>query len=89
MDSTTFETKLAADGYEEISAKSFEARPANGAHVHEFSVRGLVVAGEFIVACNGTPRSYTPGEVFEVAAGELHTEAVGSDGAQIISGRKY
>ncbi|HRD77415.1 MAG TPA: hypothetical protein PK264_16025, partial [Hyphomicrobiaceae bacterium] len=66
-----------------------EPKPENGEHAHEFAVRGLVTAGEFIISRNGTPRSYTSGQTFEVAAGEMHTEAVGPQGTDITTGRKY
>ncbi len=89
MDRATFEEKLKADGYEEITARSMEHKAANSEHVHDFSVRGLVTAGEFIITCGGVPRSYKPGDVFEVEAGEPHTEAVGAEGTSIVAGRKY
>jgi quercetin dioxygenase-like cupin family protein len=89
MDTADFEAKLKQDGYHEIATRSMEHRPANGDHVHEFSVRGLVTSGEFIVTCGGDARSYGPGDVFEVAAGEMHNEAIGPEGATIVAGRLY
>ena len=89
MDSKAFEDKLRADGYLEIERKTYEPRPANGDHGHHFSVRGLVLAGAFIVTRDGAPTSYGPGKVFEVPEGQLHNEAIGPAGAEVLVGRKY
>ena len=89
MDTAEFETQLKEAGYREIGTKTLESKPANGEHGHEFSVRGLVTAGEFIIALEGMPRSFKPGQIFEVAAGERHSEAVGPEGTCITTGRMY
>ena len=89
MNTANFEAKLKEDGDSEISTKTMEPRPANGEHGHEFSVRGLVTAGEFIITRNGIPRSFKAGQIFEVPAGELHSEAVGPEGTCITTGRIY
>ena len=89
MNTAEFEAKLKEDGYCEIGSKTFEPRPANGEHGHEFSVRGLVTAGEFIITLNGVPRSFKASQIFEVPAGELHSEAVGPEGTSITTGRIY
>jgi quercetin dioxygenase-like cupin family protein len=89
MDTTAFEASLAADGYSEIEKKRYEPRPANGEHGHHFSVRGLILDGAFVVTKEGVERTYGPGEIFEVAAGTMHFEAVGPHGVELIVGRKY
>jgi quercetin dioxygenase-like cupin family protein len=89
MTEAEFESKLHNDGYREVMTRRMEPRPANAEHTHEFSVRGLVLAGEFIISSAGVPRSYRAGDVFEVAAGQPHSEAVGSDGASLMTGRLY
>lgn len=89
MDATEFEAQLEKGGYREIATRTLEPRPANGEHGHEFSVRGLVTAGEFIITFDGVPRSFKAGDVFEVPAGQLHSEAVGPQGARITAGRMY
>lgn len=89
MDTSAFEAGLRADGYNEIERKRYEPRPANGEHGHHFSVRGLILAGTFIVTKQGTPRAYKAGEVFEVSADTMHFEEVGPDGVELIVGRKY
>lgn len=88
MDATTFEAQLTSDGFQEIETKRLEPRPANGEHGHHFAVRGFVLEGAFTVTIEGTKRTYYPGEVFEVEAGQLHFEEVGAEGAKVIVGRK-
>ena len=89
MNSTAFEASLKADGYSEIETVTYEPRPANGEHGHHFSVRGLVLAGQFIVAQSNQPVSYGPGDSFNVAEGVLHTEEIGPQGARVLIGRKF
>jgi quercetin dioxygenase-like cupin family protein len=90
MNEQDFAAQLERDGFVEIETRTLAARPANHGHTHDSSVRGMVLDGEFIVACGSeAPRSYRAGEVFEVAAGVTHTEAIGAAGARIVVGRKY
>ena len=89
MDAHRFEAELKAGGYTEIETKSYPSRPANGEHGHHFSVRGLILDGEFTVTLEGAPTTYRPGDVFAVAEGRLHCEAVGPDGVTLMVGRKY
>jgi len=89
MDTSAFEARLAADGYNEVERKRYAPRPANGEHGHHFSVRGLILDGTFIVTLEGRPRTYRAGEIFEVDADRMHFEEVGPDGVELIIGRKY
>ena len=75
MEKNEFEAQLKAGGFTQIESKSVMPRPANEEHGHDYDVRGLVLAGAF--------------DVFTLAAGLAHAEAVGPDGAQILVGRKY
>jgi quercetin dioxygenase-like cupin family protein len=89
MNATVFEARLKQDGYREIMTRRMEPRPANPEHSHEFSVRGLVIAGEFIITSGGIARTYKASDVFEVAAGQPHSEAVGPEGADLTTGRLF
>ncbi len=89
MNSAEFEAKLKEAGYGEIATTTKDPQPANGEHGHEFSVRGLVTAGEFIISFDGVPRCFKAGQIFEVAAGQLHSEAVGPEGTCVTTGRMY
>ena len=89
MDTQAFEAKLKADGYTEIETKIYAPAPANGEHGHHFAVRGLVLAGAFTVTQDNHAVTFRTGEVFAVAAGDLHSETIGPDGAQALVGRKF
>ncbi|MGJ4925891.1 hypothetical protein ACQR1I_11270 [Bradyrhizobium sp. HKCCYLS2038] len=89
MDTRAFEASLTADGYTEIETKTLAPTPANGEHVHHFSVRGLVLDGIFTVIRGGDAVSYRTGEVFAVPEGCLHCEEIGPAGARVVVGRKY
>lgn len=88
MTRTEFEAALKADGFNEIEAKHQAPRDENGEHGHHFAVRGFIVAGEMLIRQNGEQKSYRPGDVFSVPMGDLHTEAYGPEGADIVVGRK-
>ena len=89
MQPAEFEKQLQSDGFTSIEIKNYSPRPANDAHGHEFSVRGLVLEGAFTVVRDENSVTYRPGQVFDVAAGVPHSEEIGSDGARILVGRKY
>jgi quercetin dioxygenase-like cupin family protein len=89
MNRQEFEAKLRTDGFIEIEAKTLSARPPNHQHGHDHAVRGLVLTGAFTVICGGTPRTYRPGETFEVPKGVEHSEEIGGEGAEVLIGRKY
>jgi quercetin dioxygenase-like cupin family protein len=89
MDRQAFEARLKEDGYTEIEAKFLQARPANDEHDHNCAVRGLVLAGTFIVKRGDVKTAYRAGEIFSVAAGEDHSEEIGPEGAEVVVGRKY
>ncbi len=89
MDTTAFQSRLTADGFTEIETKRFEVRPPNGEHGHHFTVNGLVLDGAFIITLEGVERTYKPGEIFVVEAGRMHFEAVGSEGVELMVGKKY
>jgi quercetin dioxygenase-like cupin family protein len=89
MDAHAFEAELSKNGFTQIETKAIEPRPANTAHAHDYVVRGLVLDGIFIVAENGKPTTYLPGDIFQVAQGQPHTEEIGAGGARVLVGRKY
>jgi len=67
------------------------SRPAgseNADHAHHFDARLLVLAGDITIGIDGTATTYQTGEVFEVAAGTMHTEKVGANGVTLLVGRR-
>ena len=89
MDRQEFEARLKQDGYTEIEAKLLQPRPVNDAHGHPFAVRGLVLSGTFTIRVSDIAKTYRAGDVFSVEAALDHSEEIGSDGAEVIVGRKY
>ena len=89
MEAQAFDTQLKADGYLEIETKDYPVKPENEAHVHDCSVRGLVLDGAFIVRLDGRQVTFGPGDVFDVAQGIEHTEQFGEAGARILIGKKH
>jgi quercetin dioxygenase-like cupin family protein len=89
MDAIDFEAKLRTDGYTEIETLDLEPRPAKGEHGHPFSIRGLVLAGTFIVTQDTQRTVYGPGQIFAVTQGHPHDESIGADGARVLVGRKF
>ena len=89
MQQAEFEAELKSAGYTEIESKTLDPRPANTGHAHDYDIRGLVLAGVFIVNEGGKPVTYRAGDVFNVSAGSSHTEEIGAEGARIVVGRKY
>jgi quercetin dioxygenase-like cupin family protein len=89
MNRTEFEQQLKSEGFTAIETKDYAPRPANDAHGHDFSVRGLVLEGAFTVVRDKAPVTYRAGQIFDVAAGTPHSEEIGSEGARVLVGRKY
>ena len=89
MDEDEFAAQLRSDGYSQIETKTLAPRPVNEGHGHPYAVRGLVLAGTFTVIRDNNPTTYHRGEIFAVPAGCVHSEEVGTGGAQILVGRKY
>lgn len=89
MDHSSFEAELSRSGFTQIETKVIEPKPVNSAHTHDYVVRGLVLDGIFIVTEGDKPTTYLPGDIFQVAQGQPHTESFGPQGAKVLVGRKY
>ncbi len=89
MNAADFEAKLKSDGFTEIETQDLKPRPPRGEHGHPFEIRGLVLAGTFIVTQGGVREVCGPGQVFTVAQGHPHDESIGSEGARVLVGRKF
>jgi quercetin dioxygenase-like cupin family protein len=88
MDAATFETAARADGYAEVARREWEPNRVVPDHTHPFDARVLVLDGEVTLTMEGRSRTCRAGEVFEVAAGVVHSERYGPDGARFLSGRR-
>ena len=88
MDIASFESALRSEGFGNIETKQLPAADRNTEHAHPFEVRALVLDGRISLAVGGQVRSYAKGEVFTMAAGCAHTEAVGMEGVRYLVGRR-
>jgi quercetin dioxygenase-like cupin family protein len=88
MDRTAFEAELKAQGYELIERR-MDADHFNPEHVHEFDARLLFLNGEMTITRAGKAQTFRAGDICEVAAGTLHTEKCGPDGAHYLAGRRF
>ena len=88
MDTAEFTDALARDGYADISTRSQAPMLYNGAHSHPFDVRALMIAGELTLSHDSKTQVCRAGDVFTMAAGCMHEERYGPEGATYLAGRK-
>jgi quercetin dioxygenase-like cupin family protein len=88
-DEAAFEAALRADGFQEVVRRAAPPGQSLPDHDHGWDVRGLVLAGRFIVSAGDEVQDCGPGEVFTLAAGRRHTEASGPEGAALLVGRRH
>jgi hypothetical protein len=89
MDTQAFEAELRQNGYGDIVHKDGAPSGTSEPHHHDFAVRGMVLAGEFILNKEGVPTSYFSGQTFEMNPKCSHFEAFGPEGSRYIIGRKH
>ena len=87
MDTAAFEASLKNAGYEVGTSKG-PADKITPPHSHDYDVRALVVSGEITLITDGTSRPYRAGDIFEMAAGCVHSEQHGPDGSESVVGRR-
>ena len=89
MDRTGFEAALARDGFTEVAERALPAGQAAPDHAHPFGVRALVLEGSITLTVDGRATTYREGDVFTMAPGCTHAEAIGPEGVRYVSGRQY
>jgi quercetin dioxygenase-like cupin family protein len=89
MDTTAVETTWKSVGYQEVETRTTLPNVATQPHAHPFDARVLVLAGTLTLTSQGQSRTYRAGETFEMAAGCLHSEQYGPEGATVLLGRKH
>lgn len=88
MTQQAFMSALQADGFNEAETRSLPAGQAGGEHEHPFDVRALVLAGEISMIVAGKATAYRTGDIFTMASGCRHAEAVGAEGVKYLVGRR-
>lgn len=89
MEQAAFERELREEGYAEIADRRMEPNVLNPVHAHKFDARLLVLEGAMTIASEGLERTYRAGDTFTMAAGCLHSERSGPEGARYLAGRRY
>jgi quercetin dioxygenase-like cupin family protein len=90
MDIENFKADLSRNGYQEVLEKTYQPNQFIEAHKHPFRARAVVVDGEMTIAWTGSEaRHYRAGEIFEIEAGDEHSEQYGPSGATYLVGRKF
>ncbi len=85
----SFAAALLADGFDAGETKSLPADRTVPEHQHPFDVRALVLAGEITLTVAGQATAYRAGDVFTMAGGCRHAEAVGAAGVEYLVGRRH
>ena len=88
MKDAHFEAALRRDGFE-VGRTTLAAGMRVNEHAHPFDVRALVPNGEITLTVEGEDHAYREGDVFVVAAGQRHAEAVGAAGVDDVVGRRH
>jgi quercetin dioxygenase-like cupin family protein len=82
-----FEADMRREGYE-VFYGGLQAKTTNPEHAHDWNARIMVIGGEIVISRNDVADIFPAGDTCSVAAGELHAEQVGPQGAAFIAGRR-
>ena len=88
MDTDSFRRTAEGEGFTVGEPLTRAANESNAEHAHHFDARLLVLDGAITIGIDGRETTYAPGATFEVAAGTMHTEAVGAEGVTLLVGRR-
>jgi Cupin domain len=83
-----FRAEWLAQGFDEVLAREWAPGQVVPEHRHPFAVQALVVRGRVELGCGGALRTLGPGDRFELAADEPHTERYGPEGATFWVARR-
>ena len=88
MNEAQFRQQLHEQGYGEAQPVEFEPNFAADMHTHDFSAFVLVTSGAFTLVTEDGSVTHQPGEACTLAAGTLHSEQTGADGATILLAKR-
>ncbi len=83
-----FRAEHLAQGYDEVLVREWAPGQVVAEHTHPFAVRARVVSGGLVLRCRAGERTLSPGDHFELAADEPHTEHYGAAGATFWVARR-
>lgn len=76
-----FRAQALAEGFTEVLERPWAADTVVAPHTHPFRARAVLVQGEMWLTVEGKTRHLRVGDGFELAAGVLHDERYGPEGA--------
>ncbi len=88
MNEAQFKEQAQAQGYAEAQVLELAANLTGDMHTHDFSAFAFVVRGEFTMVTEDGSATHQPGEACKLAAGTLHAEQTGANGATILLAKK-
>jgi len=89
FDFEAFRSEALAQGFDEVLERRWEPHQVVESHTHPFAVQALVVQGELRLGCRGAEQVLKPGDRFELAHSEPHTEHYGPEGATYWAARRH
>jgi quercetin dioxygenase-like cupin family protein len=87
MDLAEFEADLRREGYRIVNSSVTPNLIAPN-HCHDFDAKAFVLGGQITITRDNKPTTFRAGQCFEVPAGCMHAEQVGSEGVALLSGRR-
>ena len=83
-----FETRLKAQGCDEVLERRWEPGQVVPTHSHPFDASAVVVQGEMWLTVGDATQHLLPGGTFALDRGTPHAERYGSEGAVYWVGRR-
>ena len=87
MNADAFKQQLVTDGFE-VREVEWPQNTVNERHSHPFHARVMLVEGAVSIETDDGVKNCAPGDVVDMAAGRMHAERVGIEGAKLLVGVK-
>ena len=84
-----FEVAARAEGFDEVLVRDWKAGQVLETHTHPFSVKALVVCGDFWLTEGDSVRHLQAGDRFELERDAPHAERYGEQGATFWAARRH
>jgi len=89
MNRTQFIEMLQQEGFPDPVEVKQVPNGSLGEHIHPFAVKALVINGSIDITIQGNRKTYSIGDVFQLAFEELHSESYGPTGVIYLASRNY
>lgn len=83
-----FESRLHAQGFEQVLERQWQPNQVVGVHTHPFDASAVVVKGEMWLTVGDETRHIPSGVTFELTRDTPHSERYGAEGATYWVGRR-